>query len=66
MGAAASAICSADCAARLDQASRLKVGGRWGVWLIAIMAGSRALALGWHCPALRTAKPTRFPTAAKD
>ena len=27
MGAAASATCSADCAARLDQASRLKVGG---------------------------------------
>ncbi|WP_249169781.1 hypothetical protein [Bradyrhizobium liaoningense] len=28
MGAAASAICSADCAARLDQAKRLKVSGR--------------------------------------
>src|SRR5437868_12545214 len=28
MGAAASAICSADWAARLDQARRLKVGGR--------------------------------------
>src|SRR3954468_15138972 len=28
MGAAASAICSADCAARLDQARRLKVVGR--------------------------------------
>ena len=39
MGAAASATCSADCAARLDQASRLKVGGRWGVWLIADHGG---------------------------
>ena len=38
MGAAASAICSADCAARLDQASRLKVAGRRGAWLIAVMA----------------------------
>src|ERR1700731_2223299 len=28
IGAAASAICSADCAARLDQASRLKVAGK--------------------------------------
>src|SRR5215813_3239856 len=34
MGAAASAICSADCAARLDQASRLKVLGREGDSLI--------------------------------
>jgi hypothetical protein len=37
MGLAASAICSADCAARLDQASRLKVEGRReesgaGIW----------------------------------
>jgi hypothetical protein len=32
MGLAASAICSADCAARLDQASRLKVEGRRPVW----------------------------------
>ena len=31
IGAAASAICSADCAARLDQARRLKVGGRRGI-----------------------------------
>ncbi|MGX1107041.1 hypothetical protein AB7M47_005424 [Bradyrhizobium elkanii] len=31
IGAAASAICSADCAARLDQARRLKVAGRRGV-----------------------------------
>ena len=31
MGAAASAICSADWAARLDQARRLKVAGRRGV-----------------------------------
>ena len=35
IGMAASAICSADCAARLEPASRLKPGGRWstaGSW----------------------------------
>jgi len=37
MGVAASAICSADCAAKLDQARRLKVGGS-EVPIVACMA----------------------------
>ena len=41
MGAAASAICSADWAARFDQANRLKVGGNeWSVdWVMAPYLG---------------------------
>src|SRR6201999_1689961 len=39
IGAAASAICSADCADRFDQARRLKVEGSFGVLLIFDIAG---------------------------
>src|ERR1700710_2078729 len=50
IGAAASAICSADWAARLDQARRLKVGGR-RVVLKADMAGfPEIVARAWLGP----------------
>ena len=60
IGAAASAICSADWAARSDQARRLKVWGRWVV-VVADMGGFPDLLFDRHCPPPRPARPTRFP-----
>ena len=52
IGAAASAICSADCAARLDQASRLKVAGKRVVSVARVgHGGTPERSIDHQCPA---------------